>query len=158
MVDSLLKNELNQYPAIIKLRPANYHDWSFLLELANEPEVASSSGYLGPIPVEEHKRWFRNKLSDRNCRIMIAMMEGKPVGQIRSDRIDDLEIISIGVTKENRGKGFGALIIRLHCCCPGKYVAFIVKGNNASIGAFASANFRMNGQDEKGRIRMEFEL
>jgi UDP-2,4-diacetamido-2,4,6-trideoxy-beta-L-altropyranose hydrolase len=157
MIKPTIEEEVERGAVEITLRPATYDDWSFLLDLANEPEVASTSGYSAPIPVVEHKKWFRSKLSDANCRIMIVMLHGEPVGQIRSDRLDGMEVISVGVTKLNRGKGFGSVAIRLHCSRPGRYVAFIVENNRASVKAFANANFEECGHDGKGRLRMELE-
>lgn len=142
----------------IELRPVEPADSRFLLDLANDPEIAARSSYSIPIPQDEHEAWFQKKISDPHCRIMIATINNAPIGQIRTDVVDGETVISIGLTKENRKKGYGVSVLVKRCqMAPGLYAAHVLKDNGPSLRAFEKAGFKRINDAEPKRVKMIFD-
>jgi RimJ/RimL family protein N-acetyltransferase len=99
---------------VLTLRAAVHSDMELLFEWANDTVVRSNSFSQERISFEEHKRWFLNKMSSADTRMFIAAERGKPVGIIRFERenIEDA-VVSITVSPEWRGKGFGKKMLNL---------------------------------------------
>jgi UDP-2,4-diacetamido-2,4,6-trideoxy-beta-L-altropyranose hydrolase len=134
----------------LSIRSAEEGDCTLLWEWANDPVVRASSFSSATIPWDDHVAWFRGKLADRNCRILVALdASAVPAGQIRFDRRGASEAdIDIIVSGRLRGLGYASRLIdvganraftewglvRLH--------AFVKPENIASAKAFERSGFK----------------
>src|SRR5207245_4537328 len=63
---------------------------------------------------DDHHQWFARKLADPTCALLVVEEAGRPVGQVRLDRIHgELAEISIGLAPDARGRGLGRDALRL---------------------------------------------
>jgi UDP-2,4-diacetamido-2,4,6-trideoxy-beta-L-altropyranose hydrolase len=137
------------------LRAAEQNDIHLLWEWANDPQVRAVAFSPQPISWEMHEAWFDEKLTDSNCRILIAEdAQGTPIGQFRTDKrsTEDADI-SISIACKFRGRGLGRMLIergvavnfsegqlmRLH--------AFVKPENLASRRSFESVGFEKLGEE-----------
>jgi RimJ/RimL family protein N-acetyltransferase len=131
------------------LRPAGPQDEQRLLEWRNEPAARKASLSQEQVSPAEHHRWFTRKLADDACALLIVEEQGRPVGQIRLERIDaDLAEISVGLALDARGRGIGREALRLAAVEAPRLLgvatvkALIKEGNEASLRAFRAAGFQ----------------
>lgn len=121
-------------------------DAEILYEWANDSVTRSNSFNTGFIEWEEHCKWFKNKLADNNCLMLMFCLENKPVGVVNFQIRDKNAIIGITLSPGHRGKGLGAKIILSGCSrfwethCE-NIIAKIKKTNIASIKSFKKAGF-----------------
>ncbi len=127
--------------ARVELRAATVEDAEFLFALRTDPEVDRHS--FGPAPTwPDHLDWLRATLADDRSRLMIAEQRGEPVGQVRLDRGDAEDELSIALVEQRRGCGLGPLVIEAaSALADGDVVARIATGNERSIAAFGRAGF-----------------
>ena len=92
---------------------AEKKDCMLLFEWTNDPMVRSSSFNQAPILLEDHQKWFENKLQSTTSIIYIANFKNNPIGQIRLDIQPEERIakISYSIDRNQRGKGFGPRIL-----------------------------------------------
>ncbi len=138
----------------ITIRLADYDDCGIIWTWANDPEVRSSSFSKNPIEWYEHKEWYKNKLTEKNSYIFIATLDNKiPLGMVRFDLDANKATISIIISKEFRGQGFGSNIIEygsneLFNITGIKEINAYIKSNNKnSIRAFKNAGYIDEGFD-----------
>ncbi len=137
----------------LELRRVELGDCRLLWQWANDPNVRAASFSTDAIGWDEHVAWLSNRLADADSRMLIALEDGSPIGQIRLDRIDDQEAeIDISVAPECRGRGYASRMLertawdvfrersffRLH--------GFIRPENQVSARAFEKAGFRRVGE------------
>ena len=71
----------------LRLRSATGADEDLYLTWANEPEVRLQSFNQAIIPLDQHQRWFRNRLRSPDALLRVLIdAEGLPLGQIRFER------------------------------------------------------------------------
>jgi UDP-2,4-diacetamido-2,4,6-trideoxy-beta-L-altropyranose hydrolase len=136
----------------LHLRPARRSDCELIWEWANDPGTRAASFQQGPIPWEEHLRWFEGKLTSETARIYIALIDGMiPLGQVRFE-IDGLNAtVSVSLDGSQRGRGYGSAAIWTGCTRlfgttqVENIDAYTKPGNVASLLAFARAGFRNLG-------------
>jgi UDP-2,4-diacetamido-2,4,6-trideoxy-beta-L-altropyranose hydrolase len=136
----------------LHLRPARRTDCELIWEWANDPGTRAASFQQGPIPWEEHLRWFEGKLTSETARIYIALIDGMiPLGQVRFE-IDGLNAtVSVSLDGSQRGRGYGSAVIWTGCTRlfgttqVENIDAYTKPGNVASLLAFARAGFRNLG-------------
>ncbi len=98
----------------IILRKAEIKDCRDVFEWRNEPAVRSMSLDQSPIKEADHAEWFNNSLKDPDRDLVIAESEGKKIGVVRVDRLNEYSgEISINLAPDSRGKGFGPQVLRL---------------------------------------------
>jgi RimJ/RimL family protein N-acetyltransferase len=136
----------------LALRPASESDADWLLELRNDPAVRSASRRTGAVRPEEHREWLRRTLRDPDCTLLVAELDGRPIGQVRFDRLASNECeISVSVVASHRRRGLGTELIKagvdwLRRKAPdATVVAEVRTGNDASYRAFRTAGFRETG-------------
>jgi UDP-2,4-diacetamido-2,4,6-trideoxy-beta-L-altropyranose hydrolase len=134
------------------LRPAREEDRSLLWEWANDPQVRRASFSSEPIRWEEHVGWFRSKMDDANCTMLIVTdAEQRPVGQVRLEVNHEQAVVSVSIDREHRGKGLGSEAIHVACrevlAARGieKAHAYVKRDNTASIRSFQRAGFASAG-------------
>lgn len=139
--------------ARLRLRAARDDDCRRLWHWANDRQVRAASFSTGPIPWEEHRRWFAARQRDPGCRMLIAIdQDDAAVGQIRFDSSGAAAAkVSVSVDRNRRKAGYGSLIIELGVSrvtaeTPLRTVdAYIRMENRASIRAFEKAGFSKCG-------------
>src|SRR5579862_244370 len=134
----------------LSIRIAKDGDCKLLWEWANDPEVRASAFSSASISWDDHVAWFREKLTDENCRILIAIdAAGIAVGQMRLDKRDvgDADV-DISVDSRFRGLGYASHLIELGANWAfaewdiKSLNAFVKPGNVASAKAFERAGFK----------------
>lgn len=131
--------------AAVQLRPATMTDAELLFAWTNDPDTRAASFSTEPVEWAGHVAWLERVLIDPDRRLWIGESDG-PVGQVRLDRGDDCEIISVSIAPERRGQGLAALLIQAACAqAYGRVVAEIKPGNVRSVRAFDAAGFKADG-------------
>lgn len=110
-------------------------------KLSNQPSVRSASFSQGKINLEDHRKWFKNKLNDNNVIMLKASISGKLAGQVRLDIKDKTALVGISTSEEFRGKGVASKLLQaaIHEARNRKIrtIDALIKSNNhASIGLF----------------------
>ncbi len=143
--------------ADIHLRTITEQDCALLFTWVNDPAVRSSSFSQDPIPWEDHIRWFRNKLNDPHCCILIGFNnENVPIGQVRFDSAEDGSTeVDVHISTGFRGRGFGALLMKesvrrfFEIAKVDTVHAFVKTDNASSIQTFKKAGFKNEGRENK---------
>jgi RimJ/RimL family protein N-acetyltransferase len=139
---------------MLTLRPAEPEDEDRMLRWRNEPLTRRWSFTQDEVSAEDHHVWFTRRFDDPGCVILIIEEAGRPVGQIRLERITPtLAEVSIGLTRDVHGRGLGREALRLATHDASRLLgvanirALVKRGNQASLRAFRSAGFRDVGED-----------
>lgn len=146
----------------VRVRDAALSDAPLLLTWANDAETRRQSFSHQVISLEQHLDWLRGILADERRTIYIAERGPESVGTVRFERADDVDVISVTVAPEHRGRGLAASILaagvaRWRDAHPGSCIrAEIRAGNEASIRAFRRAGFREAASvtDDRGEVRI----
>lgn len=130
------------------LRNAVDADSQKVFDLSNDPAVRSQSINPNIIILEDHKKWFAEKISEEDYIFLLAFNKNNNfIGQIRFEIKDTAAVVSISLTKEFRGKGLSNKILKEACAeiFSEKNIsiitAYILPDNIASINGFKSAGF-----------------
>jgi len=136
----------------LTLRPVQADDCHLIWEWANDPAARTVSFSPEPIPWDQHEKWFAARLTDPNTIFYIALdASGVPVGQVRYQIEGREAIISVSLAPEQRGKGYGSILIQLASdkvlqTQPVEIIHAYVKPENAvSARAFRKAGFTESG-------------
>lgn len=98
----------------LKIRRAVSTDEALLLDWANDPSVRQNAFSKEPIDSQTHKIWFRGKLADPACLILVGEDQyGLAVGQVRFDCQEGEGRIDISVDVALRKLGVGKALLRL---------------------------------------------
>jgi UDP-2,4-diacetamido-2,4,6-trideoxy-beta-L-altropyranose hydrolase len=142
--------DLFKISAKFKLRPIQISDNDITFKWASNPEIRKSSFSTHEITVEEHSSWFEKKFKDANCLYYIGELEGKEVGSIRFDKIENVLRISYLVDPLFQGLGLGILFLlkgiqEVSLLCRSlninKIIGEVFKSNIPSIKAFERLGF-----------------
>jgi RimJ/RimL family protein N-acetyltransferase len=138
---------------MLVLRPARDDDEVRLLRWRNDPSTRRASLTRQQISSDDHHAWLARLLNDPDCQLLIIEDEGRPVGQVRFDRVaPDIAVISIGLAVAERGRGLGREALRVaraeghRRLAVTELRAVVRRGNLASLRAFAAAGFRPVGE------------
>lgn len=138
--------------ATIFLREAQAGDAELLFSWANDIDVRRNAFSQHEITWEEHEKWFKRKLNDKDCHIYIAQTDGVPVGQIRLDIEGGKARIDYSVEAQRRGQGIGKEMLRQAQLIPDLgvcgFLAQVKTGNAASAAAFAACGFRRTAEHD----------
>jgi len=115
----------------IELVDANYNDYKVVWEIRNSKEVRDKFPNKKPIPLNEHKLFFKKKY--KKYKIILY-------NKIKAGYIRDNGLIEIGIEKKYRSKGIGAKVIKT---LKGKTI--IMLNNQKSLGCFLKAGFEIRG-------------
>jgi RimJ/RimL family protein N-acetyltransferase len=141
----------------LTLRRARPDDADRLLTWRNDP--ATRRWFFNPSRVrrEDHVAWLTGKLASPDCRIYIAEIGGRPVGQLRLDRSRGGAEVSVSVAREARGYGIATRLLRR---APGAarrdlrvtmLTAHVRPDNVPSTVAFLKAGFTFSGMALRAR-------
>ncbi|MDR7920707.1 UDP-2,4-diacetamido-2,4,6-trideoxy-beta-L-altropyranose hydrolase [Thermosynechococcus sp. HY213] len=95
------------------LRPASQNDLINLFYWANDINVRQNSWNQGFITLNQHNKWFNNKLNSDKVKIYILMYKDIPIGQIRYDFFNEKWLIDYSITSALRGFGIGSKLLEL---------------------------------------------
>lgn len=147
----------------ILIRNAALDDMRRVWEWANDPDTRKASFTSDPIPWEGHVGWYERSLASGDRVLLIAEVDGVPIGLLRFDRHTDREgweraSVGINLAPEQRGKGFGTTLLtegieRARTLGIGTIVAEIRPDNVGSVRAFQKAGYAF--QDATGYAGQE---
>ncbi len=133
---------------LVSLRRASLADLEFFFQLRNDTIVRNVSFDSEKIIIENHSRWYKNKLDDPNAYLFVILAHGEQVGQIRVDHENNYGVISLAIVEEHRGNGYGFMAIRDVCTLifsenPNLefMLAYIGLENTASLKTFMRIGF-----------------
>jgi RimJ/RimL family protein N-acetyltransferase len=139
---------------MLKLRRAAPEDEDRLLSWRNHPSTREASFSHDEISASDHHSWFVRKLADSECALLIIEDEGRPVGQIRLDRLEpDLAEVSISLAADARGRGVGREALGLAASEASRLLgvanikALVKPDNEASLRAFRAAGYQVVAED-----------
>jgi len=138
------------------LRQVRREDCRLLWAWANDPAARRMAISTAPITLENHQKWFEEKLASDKTANFILERDAIPVGQIRFDLngLGNAEI-DIYVTAESRGRSLGTYLLRegtqrylkLNQERVRAVVGHVRPENLPSCQAFEKAGFRNTGTD-----------
>lgn len=136
----------------LTIRPARPDDGERLWHWRNDPAVRRASLNQNEIPLEEHLGWYRRALSDPNREILVAEVDGQPMGMVRFDRDGNTATVSILLAAGFRGKRMAgpvlAAAIRVAKAGQSILRALVRQDNPASRALFLSQGFRVVSEGE----------
>jgi RimJ/RimL family protein N-acetyltransferase len=147
----------------IKLRAAAGEDAELLREWRNDPEVRAASRNSHAVDGPEHRQWLTRTLADPECDLLIAELDGEPIGQVRFEPgAEDAHEISVTLAESSRRRGLGAALIRAGVAWirrergTARVIAEVRADNKASLHAFRKAGFDDAGSSPtEGFVRLE---
>lgn len=150
----------------LRLRQASTSDCRTVWEWANDPVVREASFSTESIPWDGHVKWFEAKLLDPHCHFYIVLDEaGSALGNVRFDVQQGEAEVSVAMSGEFRGRGYGGEAIRLASVelfrkePITRIHAHIRESNLASIRAFSKAGYTKTGVLEvKGTRALQMAL
>lgn len=135
---------------MLTFRKATVDDLLLYFEWVNDTQVREHSFNSFNITLEDHERWFLNKVEDGTCLMLVFQNEENVnIGQIRIQKTDvSFAIIGISISSEQRNKGYAKEMLKLASdyfllANPTFQIdAYIKEKNIHSIHAFEKAGFK----------------
>jgi len=87
-------------------------DMKRIFDWSNDEDVRKNSFSCKKISLQDHKKWFENKMNDANYHILFYVEEEKYIGLVRLAIVGENAIISYLISKDYRGKGYGKSMIK----------------------------------------------
>lgn len=132
----------------IALRRASEADEGLLLAWANDPATRAASFNDAPIDPATHHRWLAGRLADTASGLWIALVDDRPIGQVRIEPDDaGSGEISTLVAAEARGKGLSMPMLEAAIAAArselglDSFVAYVRRDNAPSLALFRAAGF-----------------
>jgi RimJ/RimL family protein N-acetyltransferase len=140
------------------LRPATVADSHDLWQWRNDQDTRKASRNVEHIPWAVHTAWIEHVLAgglgaltgDRT-RLMVAEVDGKPIGTVRIDHHNATgeDEISWTIAPAERGKGYATEMVKLAIARHGgRLVADIKPGNKASLQVARKSGFSKVGEHD----------
>jgi RimJ/RimL family protein N-acetyltransferase len=128
----------------LTLRPATEADARLLFNWRNDDETRRSSLNREPVAWSDHVRWLAASLQRPDRRLMVAEMNGEPVGTVRLDRAAGQSELSWTVAPAHRGRGLGkAMVAQALAETEAAVVIASIRADNiASLRIAESCGFR----------------
>jgi UDP-2,4-diacetamido-2,4,6-trideoxy-beta-L-altropyranose hydrolase len=145
----------------LRLKKTQASDLLTYFRWANDPEVRQNAVNTAAIPLDSHRNWFLSRIKNGSTSMYVAEKNGKAIGQVRFDRHENIAEIDYSVSKANRGKGLGQLMLKialeehLHHFPSVEISAMVKAGNTASGKVFLKLGFRRTGSTTKKGVRYE---
>jgi len=98
---------------LLNIRSASKADLSIYFKWVNDEVVRKNSFNSKKITLNDHEKWYLNKLKSKNTHLLILEKGSIPVGQIRFDIEDHKACIDYSIEKKYRGKGFGGILLKM---------------------------------------------
>lgn len=135
----------------LSLRKANEKDLKTVFKWSNDNLVRRNSFNSEPILLKDHKKWYLNKIQNKNTLFLIALVNEEPAGLIRFEMANEKAVIGILVGKKHRGQKLANVILRKSVKVYfSKFklpiVAYIKENNIISQRSFQNVGFDYNGE------------
>jgi RimJ/RimL family protein N-acetyltransferase len=118
----------------------------------NSPFIVARGSLQKMVAWEEHLQWFCETVVGSKRKLLIVLVDGQPVGQVRFDRVDDDTMaISVYLIETHTGRGLGVDAIRIGCdmlftdLSVARIVACVREDNVAAQSGFRKAGFVASG-------------
>ena len=146
-----------------RLRPAGISDSEKLYSWVNDSLVRINSFNNNFVSLEEHQKWFQNRLDTPNSKIFILEVDDLSLGQVRFDLTDEIWHIDYSLDSKFRGLGLGQRIIEMGLKEMAaydfkKYVAYVREKNKTSQKIFESVGFTRDVISENQVIKYFFQF
>lgn len=130
----------------LQVRKCRLTDLQLIFDWSNDPLVRSQSFNQEEILLENHIKWFKNKLQNKNSLLLINEYDNIPAGLVRLDIEKDKTTIGVLIDSLYRGKGLSSIMLIKSTLYYFETFdkpinAFIKKSNKLSIRAFEKAGF-----------------
>jgi methionyl-tRNA formyltransferase len=129
-----------------------------VFKLANDPDVRKNSFNQEKIKLEDHKKWFDNKIKKNKDFLFIFKIFKEFIGHVLLTKFNDGYIISIYIIKYHRNKGLGMVMLNkaieeIKKQITGEFslLAYINKKNINSIKLFKKLDFKIKINVEKDK-------
>jgi UDP-2,4-diacetamido-2,4,6-trideoxy-beta-L-altropyranose hydrolase len=136
----------------IFLRPATMEDAETVFLWRNSPFIVARGSLQKMVAWEEHLQWFCETVVGSKRKLLIVLVDGQPVGQLRFDRVDDDTMaISVYLIETHTGRGLGVDAIRIGCdmlftdLSVARIFACVREDNVAAQSGFRKAGFVASG-------------
>ena len=129
---------------MFNIRLADISDCERIFNLSNDPVVRNNSINKEKILWENHVKWFENRIKNINEPFYIVETpDGDLIAQVRFNKENNENIISVSITKDFRGKGLGAEVISESSQKTklSPIFAYVKENNIASKRAFIKAGY-----------------
>lgn len=128
---------------MIYIRAVEQKDCDLLFKWSNEKYVRKNSFNSNYIDLDEHEKWFLDKINDENCKMFIITKDNKDVGQIRIDIKNQIGIINYSIDFNYRGQGIGSEVLKIINIYTNNInlIGKVKKENKASVKAFENAGY-----------------
>lgn len=144
-LDVVIHSKINKK---FSLEKATRKDVESTYNWVNDTNIRQFSFSKDPVSLEQHEKWFLEKITSMNCNYYIAKINTQPVGSIRFDVQGSNATLSYLIDSSLHGKGLGKIILsygigRLEKDRPDIKIVkgLVMQENKASIRIFESLNF-----------------
>jgi UDP-2,4-diacetamido-2,4,6-trideoxy-beta-L-altropyranose hydrolase len=137
------------------LRCTTQDDMRLYFDWANDPSVRQNSLQTKEIRWEEHCEWFTSQLNRDDRKLLVAIRQEAPIGQIRFSKTSTgMWDVAFSVAAEARGQGTGQEIIRLGTAWMRSkglfgFTATVKRDNIPSARCFEKLNWRFIENSDK---------
>ncbi|MCA0431110.1 MAG: GNAT family N-acetyltransferase [Bacteroidetes bacterium] len=137
----------------IYYRKASKDDLKIYFKWANDTEVRKNSFNSDKISIENHTKWFLNKVVDEKTLMLVYFnSKNELIGQARIEEKENETIIGVSVNNEHREMGYANRIIfnaskHFKLLKDKSITAYIKKDNIASIKAFKNAGYKFTSNE-----------
>jgi UDP-2,4-diacetamido-2,4,6-trideoxy-beta-L-altropyranose hydrolase len=97
---------------MLVLRNATINDMHQYFSWTNDEFVRLNSISVKIIAWEEHQKWFKNKLNDKNSFLYLAKNKQNLIGQVRFDCGNSRAVISYSIANNFRGLGLAKKMLK----------------------------------------------
>jgi UDP-2,4-diacetamido-2,4,6-trideoxy-beta-L-altropyranose hydrolase len=139
-----------------KIRKARRSDSKQFFTWRNDPLVIASSFTKGEIKMQDHRRWYDQKLNSDDCELYVIEYATEPAGQVRFDIDGSEATINYSLGEAFRGRGLAKRSMNQAIAVFSEehedvtsLVAFVKPDNVASCRVFENLNFEFDGVDKK---------
>lgn len=144
------------------INKAQIEDMEDVFNLSNDEIVRENSFNREKIDWQNHKNWFKNKINDESCVFYIIRdVNKKLIAQVRFDKNGVDADISISISPDFRGMGYGAKILKLTSQKVvqenkiKKINAYVKMENKTSKIVFEKAGYALKEENSE-KLRYEF--
>ena len=91
----------------IHLRDATIYDKLLVFEWRNIDTLVALSSHQKKVTLQEHQQWFKRKIVDLNCKLLIIQLKNENIGLIRIESEHEECEVTIYLIPGHEGQGFG---------------------------------------------------
>ena len=96
----------------VSVSPIGPGDLMAIFKLSNQASVRANSFNQHQIRLQEHQKWFKKNLANKNVVMLKAQVGHQLAGQVRLDIENSQAVISVSVSEDFRGQGLGSALLQ----------------------------------------------